>query len=83
MTSDDYAYVPGNLISLSGVLEKPESSTISSEQDPLQSHCSITTVYSLIYIRVKKQKSYNNLVTKQLFHKLSTIIITNHSSGVA
>jgi hypothetical protein len=34
MTSDDYAYVPSNLRSLSGVLRKPELSTIS-EQDPI------------------------------------------------
>ena len=35
MTSDDYAYVPGNLRSLSGVLREPWIIHDFSEQDPI------------------------------------------------
>ena len=35
MTSDDYAYVPGNLRSPSGVLEEPQIIHDFSEQDPI------------------------------------------------
>jgi hypothetical protein len=43
-TFDGYACVPHNLRSLSGVLGKPESSTILSSRITLQRHCSITIV---------------------------------------
>ena len=71
MTFDIYAYIPGNLSRLSGVLEEPRVSTIS-EQDHITESLQYYNIYSNIYTRVKQRKSYNNIVYKIVVSNLTT-----------
>ena len=84
MTTDDYAFVPGNLRRLSGVLGEPRiihDFWAGSITESLQ-------YYNSLFINLHQSEIVEvlqYLVTNSWFksYKLSMIIITNHSSGVA
>ena len=70
MTSDNYAYVLGNLVDCRVSSGNPESSTIF-EQDHITQSLQYYNIYSNIYTRVKQRKSYNNLVYKTFISNLT------------